>query len=87
MSLVRRGNFIHSQYATAQLSLNCGREVKCMLFHSFCTRYGLKGSPSITLFHHQTRCTQGDARIFFCTYKTYLYAQHEISYEYIQILL
>ena len=34
-----------------------------------------------------TRCTRGDARIFFCTYKTYLYAQNEISYEYIQILL
>ena len=24
--------------------------------------------------------------VFFCTYKTYLYAQNEISYEYIQIL-
>ena len=23
-----------------------------------------------------TRCTRGDARIFFCTYKTYLYAQN-----------
>ena len=34
----------------------------------------------------KTRCTRGDARSFFCTYKTYLYAQNEISYEYIQIL-
>ena len=33
-----------------------------------------------------TRCTRGDVRSFFCTYKTYLYAQNEISYEYIQIL-
>ena len=34
-----------------------------------------------------TRYTRGDARIFFCyTYKTYLYAQNEISYEYIQLL-
>ena len=33
-----------------------------------------------------TRCTRGDARSFFCTYKTYLYAQKGISYEYIQIL-
>ena len=33
-----------------------------------------------------TRCTRGDARSFFCTHKTYLYAQNEISYEYIQIL-
>ena len=24
--------------------------------------------------------------VFFCTYKMYLYAQNEISYEYIQIL-
>ena len=24
--------------------------------------------------------------VFFCTYKIYLYAQNEISYEYIQIL-
>ena len=24
--------------------------------------------------------------VFFCTYKTYLYAQNEISYEYIEIL-
>ena len=24
--------------------------------------------------------------VFFCTHKTYLYAQNEISYEYIQIL-
>ena len=24
--------------------------------------------------------------VFFCTYKTYLYAQNEISYEYIQIM-
>ena len=34
---------------------------------------------------------QQDAReamrvVFFCTYKMYLYAQNEISYEYIQIL-
>ena len=34
----------------------------------------------------ETRCTLGNARIFFCTHKTYLYAQNEISYEYIQIL-
>ena len=33
-----------------------------------------------------TRCTRGDARSFFSTYKMYLYAQNEISYEYIQIL-
>ena len=33
-----------------------------------------------------TRCTRGDERSFFCTYITYLYAQNEISYEYIQIL-
>ena len=32
----------------------------------------------------KTRCTRGDARSFFCTYKTYLYAQNKISYEYIQ---
>ena len=25
---------------------------------------------------HETRCTRGDARSFFCTYKTYLYAQN-----------
>ena len=25
---------------------------------------------------YQTRCTRGDARSFFCTYKTYLYAQN-----------
>ena len=24
----------------------------------------------------KTRCTRGDARSFFCTYKTYLYAQN-----------
>ena len=24
----------------------------------------------------RTRCTRGDARSFFCTYKTYLYAQN-----------
>ena len=30
----------------------------------------------------KTRCTRGDARSFFCTFKTYLYAQNEISYEY-----
>ena len=36
---------------------------------------------------HRTRCTRDDARrFFFCTHKTYLYAQNEISYEYIQIL-
>ena len=34
----------------------------------------------------KTRCTRGDARSFFCTHKTYLYAQNKISYEYIQIL-
>ena len=34
-----------------------------------------------------TRCTRGDARsFFFCTLKIYLYAQNEISYEYIEIL-
>ena len=33
-----------------------------------------------------TRCTRGDARSFFCTHKTYLYAHNEISYKYIQIL-
>ena len=33
-----------------------------------------------------TSLTRGDARSFFCTYKMYLYAQNEISYEYIQIL-
>ena len=25
---------------------------------------------------HLTRCTRGDARSFFCTYKMYLYAQN-----------
>ena len=35
--------------------------------------------------------TKQDAReamrvVFFCTYKMYLYAQNEISYEYVQIL-
>ena len=25
---------------------------------------------------HLTRCTRGDTRFFFCTYKTYLYAQN-----------
>ena len=35
---------------------------------------------------YNTRCTRGDARSSFCTYKTYLHAQNEISYEYIQIL-
>ena len=33
------------------------------------------------IFLLETRCTRGDARSFFCTYKTYLYAQNEISYE------
>ena len=36
------------------------------------------------LISNKTRCTRGDARSFFCTSKTYLYAQNEISYEYIQ---
>ena len=31
-----------------------------------------KGNTSISL----TRCTRGDARSFFCIYKTYLYAQN-----------
>ena len=25
--------------------------------------------------------------VFFCTYKTYLYAQNKISYEYIQLII
>ena len=33
-----------------------------------------------------TRCTRGDARIFFLYLQKYLYAQNEISYESIQIL-
>ena len=47
-------------------------------------------AASVTLFRARTntlllgitRCTRGDARSFFCTYKMYLYAQNEISYEY-----
>ena len=27
-------------------------------------------------YNNVTRCTRGDARSFFCTYKTYLYAQN-----------
>ena len=34
---------------------------------------------------YNTRCTRGDARSFFCTHKTYLYAQNKIHYESIQI--
>ena len=37
-------------------------------------------------YNTRTRCTRGDARSFFCTHKTYLYAQNKILYEYIQIL-
>ena len=33
----------------------------------------LRGEMGASL---QTRCTRGDARSFFCTYKTYLYAQN-----------
>ena len=40
---------------------------------------------------HAIACIESHPRLklrvfFFCTYKTYLYAQNEISYEYIQIL-
>ena len=31
---------------------------------------------ALCLFPLSTRCTRGDARSFFCTYKTYLYAQN-----------
>ena len=47
-------------------------------------------SSSKYIAHTEPICKQ-DAReamrvFFFCTYKMYLYAQNEISYEYIQIL-
>ena len=35
----------------------------------------LRYTYSYTLIY-TTRCTRGDARSFFCTYKTYLYAQN-----------
>ena len=42
-------------------------------------------------FHNMVQNKKQDAReamrvVFFCTRKKYLYAQNEISYEYIQIL-
>ena len=36
--------------------------------------YGEKRSKKAPTL--RTRCTRGDARSFFCTYKTYLYAQN-----------
>ena len=35
-----------------------------------------KVSKIAGILHKLTRCTRGDAHIFFCTYKTYLYAQN-----------
>ena len=51
-------------------------------------RYRAFGYRGIYIWNH---ILQQDAReamrvVFFCTHKTYLYAQNEISYEYIQIL-
>ena len=41
----------------------------------FVIYFVLKMSENIG-FYIKTRCTRGDARSFFCTYKTYLYAQN-----------
>ena len=67
----------------------CSIPVKCYLFKTYCSN--LYCAPlwynfTLTAMKKITRCTRGDARSFFCTYKTYLYVQNEISYEYIQIL-
>ena len=48
------------------------------------TQHGYKAQQSTVTALHKlnnivakgTRCTRGDARSFFCTYKTYLYAQN-----------
>ena len=45
--------------------------------NTFCKyRKKLLASPRVHLVNDITRCTRGDARSFFCTYKMYLYAQN-----------
>ena len=40
----------------------------------------------LTGIHEEQDAREAMRVVFFCTHKTYLYAQNEISYEYIQIL-
>ena len=47
----------------------------------YCVKYTqchgiIKLTRTVFTFLILTRCTRGDARSFFCTYKTYLYAQN-----------
>ena len=42
--------------------------------------------PEIQRVHIKQDAREAMRVVFFCTYKTYLYAQNKISYEYIQIL-
>ena len=39
-------------------------------------KYARQHLPKMKVKYNKTRCTRGDARSFFCTYKTYLYAQN-----------
>ena len=44
---------------------------------SECTHcHVIRSSDVMSAIGKLTRCTRGDARSFFCTYKTYLYAQN-----------
>ena len=57
----------------------CTNDVKCTLIKSFCVNmycYPLWFNSTSSAIKTLTRCTRGDARIFFCTYKTYLYAHN-----------
>ena len=57
------------------LNLNCcGLNAKFDKFKLFLQSINTDCPFSVITL--QTRCTRGDARSFFCTYKTYLYAQN-----------
>ena len=47
-----------------------------VIVHDVLQRRYNNGINLVIRFSNKTRCTLGDARIFFCTYKTYLYAQN-----------
>ena len=58
-------------YLSSHYMYNCIAVFKFMYFYM--QMYYRTSVPQGLL---KTRCTRGDARSFFCTYKTYLYAQN-----------
>ena len=57
-----------------------------LYFLQFCIYHIAKSQKLLMITRKEQDAREAMRVVFFCTHKTYLYAQNEISYEYIQIL-